>query len=368
MSGMRICLVNPFFHPYVGGIENHIQAIATRLSRSHEVHVVTSQLPGTCAEEDLRGVEIHRLPTRFFPLYRPPATVTRGIRRKIAEISPDIIHAHHRWSPDYQRGMASFFGTRPVVFTWHNDFAEGAGPQRPFSLLNDSVFTASFAGRCSKVICICTYIRNRLIQRGLSGDATRVIYNGVDIGRPSHQEGDYALFIGRLVQTKGLDVLARVAKQGGVKVVVCGTGPLYGSLKHAPGLRLLGQVAENDKARLLRECMFLVLPSRSESFGLVLLEAMAVAKPVVATRVGGVPEVVADGGIIVEPADAGDLARAMDQLSSDASLRRELGRKAYKRARSLSWDKTASEVESVYEEVLGQAPSESWRSGSLQER
>jgi len=349
---MRICIVNPFFHPYIGGIEEHIRAIGTRLSKRDEVHVITSLLPGTQAFEVVDGMQVHRLPSLFLKIYTPPATATWGVGKRIADISPDILHAHHRWSPEYARAVRGFVGKIPIVLTWHNDFGEGVGWQRPFSLLNDVLFRQYLARRCARIICISEYVRGRLIERGIRAELLRVIHNGVEIQPYSDLEEDFVLYVGRLVQTKGLDVLAKAMKGVRSTLVVCGKGPSSHILKGLPNVKLAGHVAEEEKHKLLARCKFLVLPSRIESFGLVLLEAMAHGKPVVATRVGGVPEVVGDAGILVEPGDSRQLRDAMNSLLSDDGLRRELGKKAWARASILSWDRTASEVLEVYREVL----------------
>jgi glycosyltransferase involved in cell wall biosynthesis len=345
-------MVNPFFHPYVGGIEEHVRAIGARLSKNNEVHIVTCLLPGTEPFQVLDGMQVHRLPSRFFHIYTPPASVTWGLRRCIAGLSPDLIHAHHRWSPEYARAMRSFLGQVPLVLTWHNDFGEGVGWQRPLSLLNDELFKAYFARHCARIICISEYIRSRLLGRGIHGDLLRVIHNGVDIRGYSDLEEDFILYVGRLVQTKGLDVLAKAMEGVRTRLLVCGKGPLSSTLKGLPNVELLGHVPEEEKNRLLERCKFLVLPSRIESFGLVLLEAMAHGKPVVATRVGGVPEVVGEAGMLVDAGDSVQLRDAMNTLLSDEGLRRRLGQEAWKRAGIFSWDRTASQVEEVYHEIL----------------
>ena len=348
---MRICIPNPFFHPFEGGIENHIRALGARLSKRHEVHVVTSRIPGTESRSVVDGIHVHRLPAKFLNLYSPPASVTFGVRDEISRIKPDVIHLHNRWSPEYAWATASFLGEIPVVLTWHNDFGEGVGWQRPLSYVNDLWFKDSLARRSSAIICISRYVERRLISRGLDRERLRVIYNGVDLDPPSGEEDDFVLYVGRLVPTKGLDVLARAMRKVSSRLVVCGDGPLSKMLEKVPGVEVLGRVDRSRKAELMRRCKFLVLPSRMESFGLVLLEAMAVGKPVVASRVGGIPEVVGEGGILVEPESPDALAEAMNLLISNARLRRRLGSRAWSRAKLLSWDAAASRTEEIYEEV-----------------
>jgi len=274
-------MVNPFFHPYIGGTEKRMLAIGRRLSERHEVHVVTSQLPGTEPSETVDGIEVHRLPSRYFHAYNPPVVFTRGVKDKIRGLGPDLIHLHYRWSLEYMRAVASFSGNIPILFTWHNYFGEGVGWQRPLSLMNDELFKIYFTKKCDRMICVSESLKNQLLDHGIPSEVLRVVYNGIDVGEPSSKEEDFILYVGRLVQPKGLDTLAAAMKGVKGKLLVCGRGPLSSELEGIPNVELLGHVPEEEKIRLLERCKFLVLPSRMEAFGIVLLEAMAVGKPVV---------------------------------------------------------------------------------------
>jgi glycosyltransferase involved in cell wall biosynthesis len=115
----------------------------------------------------------------------------------------------------------------------------------------------------------------------------------------------------------------------------------------------VGQV--EDVAALIRGFDLFVLPSRWEGFGLVLLEAMAQSCPIVATRVGGIPEVVADGetGLLVPPGDVGALASAIGKLIDDPSRRRALGRAGHARFRHrFTAERMAEETATVYDEAM----------------
>ena len=120
-----------------------------------------------------------------------------------------------------------------------------------------------------------------------------------------------------------------------MKVALVGGGPLESKLKElaselgvADQAHFLGYCELEAVRALLQGCSFFVLPSRSEPFGIVILEAMAVGKAVVATRVGGIPEFVSDGenGILVEPDDPQALAEALCKVAGDPALRERLGK------------------------------------------
>ena len=109
-----------------------------------------------------------------------------------------------------------------------------------------------------------------------------------------------------------------------------------------------GHVSEEEKRRLMASCKVFAFPSMFESFGLAAAEAMAYGKPVVASNVGGLPEVVGDGGILVPPASPQELAAALDRLLKDDGLRHELGRRARDHIRPFSWDNIAAKIERIY--------------------
>jgi glycosyltransferase involved in cell wall biosynthesis len=170
------------------------------------------------------------------------------------------------------------------------------------------------------------------------------IHNGIDVAElqvsSALPEAPYALTIAIHNEKKALDVLLRavaLAREGGFRmtVLLVGGGPLEDELKElarqlgvADQVRFLGFLELEAVRELLNGCTFFVLPSRSEPFGIVLLEAMAVGKAVIATRVGGIPEFVTDGanGVLVEPDDPQALAEALCRMATDSALRERLGK------------------------------------------
>jgi glycosyltransferase involved in cell wall biosynthesis len=177
------------------------------------------------------------------------------------------------------------------------------------------------------------------------------IHNGIEIDefRPMCEEVNrsrsYVLCIAAHNEKKALDVLLKafaeiVGAHPDISLRLVGDGPLRPRLEDrakALGLRdnveFLGERSREEVARLLRACLFFVLPSRAESFGLVLCEAMASRKAVVATAIGGIREVVEDGksGLLVGPEDPRALARAMGTLLEDDAQRESMADAGYKR-------------------------------------
>jgi len=178
------------------------------------------------------------------------------------------------------------------------------------------------------------------------------------------------LFVGRLDgpgRQKGLDTLLRalplILKRHDIRLHVIGTGPGEGYFREqASRLQIdhnvlfFGFIPHAELPGYYHRAALLALPSRRESFGLVLAEAMAAGIPVVSTRVGAVPEVVVDGetGTLIPPDDPAACASAINALLDDPARMRKMGQKGRKRAEDLfTWEKVAARVEACYERVLG---------------
>jgi glycosyltransferase involved in cell wall biosynthesis len=354
---MRIVQLNPFHYPFMGGIEHRIHHISSILAREHEVIVVSGQLPGTMEEEEMGGYRVLRLPSKLYTNYNPPHIVTKGILAKLNELEPDVVDFHYRWSGSYRKAMRRYPGKK--VFTFHNTFGEGEGFIGKLSALNDIVNTGFIKG-FDKVVCVSEFVRNDLEKRGFPSDLLEAVPNGVDPpAELSGKEGDFILFIGRLVRTKGLDYLLKAMESVTTPLMIAGGGPEEQRLRkivQSNGLedrvKILGRVSEEEKHRLLSECRLFVFPSVWESYGIAAAEAMSYGKAVITTDVGGLPEVVGEAGILVPSRNPEALSRAINELISDDDRRRELGLRARERAKGYTWHRAAEEMERIYSDVV----------------
>ncbi|MBI5200361.1 MAG: glycosyltransferase family 4 protein [Elusimicrobia bacterium] len=186
-------------------------------------------------------------------------------------------------------------------------------------------------------------------------------------GRGAAPKNPYALCASRLAPYKGVDVLLMAyarARDAGARfeLLLCGRDQLGGGLRRfaetlglGGGVRFAGEVAPSRLRRLLERSLFFALPSRRENSPLAVLEALDAGKPIVASRTGGVPELLNGGraGLLVPPGDVEALARAMTRLAADAALRRRLGAAARARARTYTWPAVARRFEELYALALG---------------
>ena len=213
------------------------------------------------------------------------------------------------------------------------------------------------------------------LKRDFGFDST-VVYNGLDLadfprGHPRRSKTPTVLFVGGLEPRKGLEfallAMPRVLEKcPNARLVVVGKSGFRGTddpgwfrvLANRAGIEesveMHESVSQEMLMQLYSDCDVLVLPSRNEGWGLSLMEAMAFEKPVVATRVGGIPELVVDGkeGLLVESGDVSGLADAVGKLLGDPSLRAKMGRAGLDRVKDFSWDGTAKTVLKAYESAL----------------
>ncbi|MEM4473975.1 MAG: glycosyltransferase family 4 protein, partial [Candidatus Bathyarchaeia archaeon] len=240
------------------------------------------------------------------------------------------------------------------------------------------------AEKATLIVTISKYSFKKIVQLyGIDREKIRIVPNGVDaqkfkpdfISRMQtkremklKEDEKYVLFVGNLVPRKGLYLLINAAKKvfaeiKNVKVLIAGTGPLRNSLLRYAETKgvldriiFLGQVKDEILPKLYNCCDVVVLPSLQEGQGIALLEAQAAAKPVVACRVGGVPEIVLDGetGILVQPREE-ELAMAMIKLLSDDNLREKMGMAGRRFVcENFTWEKCAEKMLNVYYEAINQ--------------
>src|SRR5206468_2151795 len=202
----------------------------------------------------------------------------------------------------------------------------------------------------------------------------RIIPNGVDVQFyatakpfPEYNDGKInILFVGRLEPRKGamylMEAYAQLKpKHPELRLILCSVGPLLGRLRrfvrqnHLEDVLFAGRVSETDKARFYKTAHIFCAPSTGqESFGIVLLEAMAAGLPVVASDIHGYKRVVQRNvtGLLVEPKDPEAIAGALERLLCDPTLRDRLGQAGARRAPEYDWSHVTAQLVELYEEVI----------------
>jgi len=354
-----------------GGVV-HALKLAERLAKNG-VDVTLYSLSRSDDEDSLSGYfrEVD-VPYEIFPYEWDPDVLTRLGRmiRTYVEKLPrnlDVYHAQdcvggtalHRLK---EQGEIS----APTFRTVHHvdDFAEP-------SLFR---FEEEAVSKSENRFVVSEYWKKNLLAKFRLESV--VAYNGIDMyefsGLPARtNEPPNVLFVGGLEPRKGLEHLILAMEFALREVpdanltVVAKSGfrgvddpEWFRILAERAGLgkkiSFLESVSQERLMQLYADCDVVVLPSRNEGWGLSLMEAMACKKPVVATRVGGVPELVdhEENGFLVEPGDTAALTGAIVRLLKDKSLRDRLGDAGYRKVSSFTWDKTADVVLRNYQEAL----------------
>jgi glycosyltransferase involved in cell wall biosynthesis len=260
------------------------------------------------------------------------ASFVRTARR----VDADLLHAH--WLPS--GWVAARTGKPYVVQVWGTDVELA----RRFPQLVRPVLRGA-----RLVIAASSALADG--ARALGAAEVRVIPTGVDLPVDVGDEASppEVLYAGRLSAEKGIEELLEATR--GMNLVVAGDGPLRGQVSGA-----LGFVPHDELQRLYARAAIVACPSRREGFGVACLEAMAHARPVVATAVGGLRDLVVDGqtGLVVPPRDPAALRSALERLLADAGLRRRLGSAGRVRAQErFSWDAVTDATLAAYAEAAG---------------
>ncbi len=247
----------------------------------------------------------------------------------------DLVHAH--WLPS---GLVALSTGRPFILQLWGTDVELARRARPLA--------RSIVRRARIVICPSTALAEE--ARALGAREVRVIPSGVDLPAEVGKEASPSevLYVGRLSEEKG--VLELVAATVGMRLVVAGDGPLR---ERVPGA--LGFVPHHELSPLYARAAVVACPSRREGFGVACAEAMAHGRPVVASAVGGLLDLVVDGetGLLVPPGDVGRLRAALRRLLEDEELRRRMGRAARRRAAELlSWNSVTLATIAAYQDAI----------------
>lgn len=258
----------------------------------------------------------------------------RAARRSARDA--DLVHAH--WLPS---GFAALVAGRPfVVQLWGTDVEIARRAPWLFRPV---------LRRASTVVCASSALAAE--ARRLGAREVAVIPSGVAIPaqvRPP-EEPPHAVYVGRLSEEKGVLELVEAAR--GLPLVVVGDGPLRARLPQA-----LGRVPPSEVGGHLERAAVVVCPSRREGYGVVAREAMAYARPVIATSVGGLTDAIVDGetGLLVPQRDVAALRSALERLLGDADLRSRLGAAARRAAEEqFGFAAAATATLSLYESVLG---------------
>jgi len=368
---IRILLLTSEYPPDVGGIASHVSELAKALAPgAASVEVVHPRSIGAAIQaSDHTGPCVHRPGVvKGEPFYQ--AMLRWWLARKLARRPVDILHVHGVRPLAATRGLAA-----RTVFTNHSSGFLARLRTSPARKRR----TARLLEHCDYVIGPSDELVDAARAFGYLGPAA-MIPNGVDVERfrPGasplrrewgiEQDEIVILLARRLVEKNGVTNFAgavRLLDPKSFRLVIAGDGPerskMIAILSDAHLLdrtRFLGAVSNFEMPAVYRAADISVLPSLAEATSISGLEAMACGLPLVGTRVGGIPAIMADGetGLLVEPGHPEQFAAALRRLISESGLRARLGAAARTRAeQEFSWPEIARRTLHVYRECLARA-------------
>jgi phosphatidyl-myo-inositol alpha-mannosyltransferase len=368
---MRIGLVCPYQWDVPGGVQYHVRDLAGTLrGMGHHVEVLTPAEREESITDPWITFAGRTVPVPYngsmASLQFGPVSATR-VRRWLREGNFDVVHVHEPAPPSVGL-LVCMIADGPIVATFHT------ATTRSKWLAAWGPVVRPWLERISGRIAVSDFARRVQVEH-LGGDAV-IIPNGVHVdvfadgpGLPGFErgaDGPTIGFIGRYLEPrKGLPVLLEalrtvVREHPGARLVIAGRGDadelaqLVGD-DLRPHVAVLGEVSEADKAALLRSVDVYCAPNLlGESFGVILIEAMAAGAPIVASDLDAFARVLEDGraGVLVRRGDPAALARALGDLLADPARRAELSAAGRLAAAAYDWEVLARRILAVYETVV----------------
>ncbi len=357
MTAVRVGLVSPYSMTIPGGVQGQVLGLARALRHAGHDAVVLGPCDGPPPEAGV--IPLGRsIPTAangsVAPIAPDPSCQLRTIRA-LRDEGFDVVHLHEPLVPGPTM-TAILFRNAPLIGTFH-----AAGGSAAYRYLKPG--TRWLARRLDHRCAVSEAARD-MAQEALGGEYT-LLFNGIEIDRYAKgptwpTAGPTVFFVGRHEPRKGLDVLldALGSLPADVHVWVGGDGPETARLqaRHAgdPRIEWLGRIDDAEKAARLRGADVFCAPSlRGESFGVVLLEAMAALTPVVASDLPGYRNVARAGAdaVLVPPGDPARLADALRSVLADRSCAESLVTSGQQRAEEFSMETLAARYVTLYEQV-----------------
>ncbi len=347
-----LILINGLYPETIGGIEKIGSDLAANLAGEHEVLVYTKLKSALASEETRDGYRIKRFKSANDYKFKVPM----GIRtiRLIGELRrehprPDIVLSMSLGFGFTGSLFKRFFGIPFLIYVLGTDW-----------YIARDTFLKGAAFKLGIRKCNSLMTQTKIIKKDILKYFPKCKIDVVPNGIYTHDRragGDKILFLGRLSAVKGIRYLIEAARilDNCPGVVIGGTGPEEKKLKRlAAGANVTFAGRVGDVQEFFMQGRIFVLPSLSEGLPQVILEAMSCGLPVIATRVGGVPDVVEHGktGFLVDPGDPRQLAEYAGILLGDEALRREMRSNCLRAVQNYSWDIISAKIAGLMDRAL----------------
>ncbi len=381
-ESLDIVMLNPFFYPYLGGTEKHIYEVGRRLAKRHRVSVLCAQMENTPPKEEIEGMHVVRTQAKIYwntphPI-PPPMPVMPHLDSDLKTLlaHADAVHIHNRFVFGPKQGEAvkdrkkklflTLHNSRPIGIDWATDF---------FGCFYDDFVASRLMNRCDGIMGVSLNTLDLTLPKGCAAK-TRVVYNGIEEkifapGKPNDEWEEYFEFHNltrpkvmtnaRLLPQKGLTYLVSAMRGMDADLVILGRGPLKSALERQAqsiGVKahfISERMTDHRLAALYQSVDAFALPSLYEPCGIALLEAMGCGKPCIASRIGGMQEIIRNekSGLLVQPGSVSDLARALYAVLGNRKHADALSKGARRRVlEKFTWNIVARKVEEFYKECM----------------
>jgi glycogen(starch) synthase len=366
---MRVLFWSGAFWPTIGGVEVIARKLLPALQRrGHEFTVVTPKSNANSPDEDeYEGIPVYRF---SFQNHFTPSAVDYviGMRRKIDGLKraflPDLVHINAVNRSDFFYLTTSQTPRLPLLVTLHGQWENQIEP-----VVEQTLRRADWVAGCSAAMLD----RGRQLVPEI-GARSSVVYNGIEMPllapEPLPYDPPRIACLGRLSPEKGMDValaafVSVLDRFPEARLIIGGDGALKAELEKqaadlgiASSVDFIGWVPPEGVPALINTSTMVLMPSRQESLGLVALEAASMARPIVATRVGGLPEVVKhqETGLLVEKENYRELAESIVFLLENREVAVRMGQAARARAQTVfSWERHVDAYDELYRKLTAGA-------------
>ncbi|MCH6258251.1 glycosyltransferase [Puniceicoccaceae bacterium K14] len=391
---MRICLFTDSFLPYISGVSSAVLNQANELARrGHEVSIFHPRPKDRTANDNVPGLDSSvsvlslpvSIPIRKIPKLRFALPLFIYTYRRLRKQPPDLIHVHTEFGCGLEGMLLGRWKKVPVIGTFHTFFAEPDYlkqlniPNWSFTRTAMWKWSVTFFNRCSHIVSPSKSVRDHLVERGLSTEAT-VLSNGIERVkiRPAEEIAEFRksmgidgfafIYIGRISPEKSIPVALEAFKRvlatdSSVKFVIVGNGPDDEAIdQKVAELGIQSAVIRTgrvERSRLMAENYPLlgdvfVTASKTENQPVSMLEAMAFGLPMVAPRAKGIPELIdhGDNGLLFEPDDVKGMADAMHQFMTDKEVLARQSAAATRLAQTHDIQEIGDLLEGIYQGAI----------------
>lgn len=353
------------------GIYTHVHYLSRELANKDEIdelNIITVGKNQSQNHNDNNIITIN-CSNKHFSIYY---SIPKEVMKLVESLKPDLIHIHGTYPP--YSIIPLIANNYPIVITLHGIVSvESNFSIKSKFLLHNRIYgllEKQAISKASRLIAVSPSIVEYCLKMGINPSKVDLIPNGIALDEYEFENKNQTfpslLYIGRLIKIKGIDILIRalpIIKMSypQMKLYIAGTGGQSNKIKSlvkkmdlTENVVFLGNIFGIEKKSLVSSVDVFVLPSRYDACPIVLLEAMESSKPIVASRVGGIPYLVNDGetGLLFEVGDVNQLANNVLDLLNNEALKLKMGKAGRERANLFSWNNIADQTIKTYKEVL----------------